>query len=246
MARPDQARTSTLAVLRADPDLAADLERGEAAAATRGLVAEIVRAEAGDWAPPRPPESGLGLLVVDGVIARDVLLAAIACTELLGPGDLLRPTEAGADLESVPFQVGWSVIEPATIAVLDERFAAAASRWPPVVSRLVGRSIRQSQSSAMHLAITCLKGVDLRLHTLLWHLADRFGKVEPGGVVVPLRLTHQVLAKLVRATRPSVTVALGELRQRGVVLRREDGAWLLRGEPPTDVLAADGRRDARS
>ena len=47
------------------------------------------------------------------------------------------------------------------------------------------------------------------------------------GVRLDLPLTHLTLSKLVSAQRPSVTNALGELRERKLLLRNEDRSWLL-------------------
>lgn len=238
--------TGTIALLQADPDLADGLHPQEAAVARREIVTRSIRTDRGAWRPPPRHEMDFGLLIVRGVIAREVVLAGIGCTELLGRGDFMRPWEQEEGAPSVPFRIEWAVVEPATIALLDERFAASAARWPAVASRLLGRLVRQSRSSAMHLSITCLKGVGLRIHVLLWHLADRWGRVEAAGVVVPLRLTHELLARLIRARRPSVTVALRELAERGVVSRRADGTWLLRGDPPAEILEAAEALDVRA
>ena len=80
----------------------------------------------------------------------------------------------------------------------------------------------------MHAAIAQLGRVDLRVLALLWHLADRWGTVTPDGVVLPLRLTHALLGRLVGAQRPTVTLALAQLGGAGDVSRREDGAFVLR------------------
>jgi CRP/FNR family cyclic AMP-dependent transcriptional regulator len=119
--------------------------------------------------------------------------------------------------------------------VLGDRFAAAIARWPALSSELLGRTVRRSQSLAMHLAITCLIGTDLRLHVLFWHLADRFGRVERDGVVVPLALTHETLGRLVRGRRQAISAALRTLAERDLVHRRTDGSWLLLGGPPDET-----------
>jgi DNA-binding GntR family transcriptional regulator len=54
-------------------------------------------------------------------------------------------------------------------------------------------------------------------------------------VIVPLRLTHRTLAQLVGAQRPSVTTALGQLADDRRITRRDDGHWVLHGEPPPDL-----------
>jgi CRP-like cAMP-binding protein len=82
------------------------------------------------------------------------------------------------------------------------------------------------------LAIAHHQRVEERLLLTLWHLADRWGRVSPDGIVVPLPLPHQRLADLVGAHRPSVTTAMGELVRAGRLSRRDDGVWLLHGPPP--------------
>jgi CRP/FNR family transcriptional regulator, cyclic AMP receptor protein len=47
------------------------------------------------------------------------------------------------------------------------------------------------------------------------------------GVVIGLRLTHEVLGCLVGARRPTVTLALKDLGAAGHVRRRDDGRLVL-------------------
>ena len=62
---------------------------------------------------------------------------------------------------------------------------------------------------------------------LLWHLAERFGRVAPDGVVLGLRLTHRMIGELVGAQRPTVSLALTSLLEDGLVARRDDGTLVL-------------------
>src|SRR3712207_5870012 len=62
----------------------------------------------------------------------------------------------------------------------------------------------------------------------LWHLGERWGRMSPAGVVVPLALTHETIGRLAGAERPTVSLALTALAERGDVIRREDGAFVLR------------------
>jgi hypothetical protein len=73
--------------------------------------------------------------------------------------------------------------------------------------------------------------LDVRLVLLFWELADRWGTVAPDGVSVPLPLTHQMIGRIIRAQRPSVTAALKELREHGFLRREPDGSWVIRGDP---------------
>jgi CRP/FNR family transcriptional regulator, cyclic AMP receptor protein len=81
-------------------------------------------------------------------------------------------------------------------------------------------------------AISQLTRVDRRLKALFWHLAERWGRVSGDGVIVPRALTHRILGQLVGARRPTVSTALSDLADRGELVRRADGSWLLRGDPP--------------
>jgi CRP-like cAMP-binding protein len=156
--------------------------------------------------------------------------------ELLGPGDLIRPWEDDSASASMPCRTSWHAITPTALAALDGRFAALACRWPPVVARLMANAVERSQSRSVHLAIAQARRAEVRLLLLFWHLADRFGRVGAEGVVVPVPLTHERLAGLVCLRRPTVSVALQQLRRCEQVVRRPDGSWLLPNDPP-DVQA---------
>ena len=225
-------------VVDAFPELVSDLDPGRAELARRHAVAAVETLAPGIWEPDRAYRSEpghLGLLVVEGLLTRDVTLGATVATEIVGRGDILRPSDHDGEFAPVPFGVRWTVLEPTRLAVLDRRFTAVVGQWPEAVEALIGSSIRRTRSLALHLAVCHLRRVDTRLHVLLWHLADRWGRVEPGGVRVPMRLTHETLGRLVGAQRPSVTTALRQLADAGRVARTDDGGWLLHGQPP-DLL----------
>jgi CRP-like cAMP-binding protein len=122
------------------------------------------------------------------------------------------------------------VLQPTRLAVLDERFLLASLRYPGVVDALFARSVRRTRWLAVRLVVNQLVRLEDRLMLAMWGLAERWGRVTPDGVIVPMGLTHSALARLVGARRPSVTSALGELA-RDRVLERTDEGWLLRGDP---------------
>jgi DNA-binding transcriptional MocR family regulator len=68
--------------------------------------------------------------------------------------------------------------------------------------------------------------------SILWHLAERWGRMTLDGVALPLTLSHRLLAQLIGARRPTVSTALGQLAARGEVVRLPGGSWLLKGTPP--------------
>jgi CRP-like cAMP-binding protein len=78
----------------------------------------------------------------------------------------------------------------------------------------------------VHRAATCHPRADARIALLLWHLAERWGVVQPDGILVPLPLTHRLIGQLVGAERPSVSHALGRLASADLVTRKPNGLVL--------------------
>jgi CRP/FNR family cyclic AMP-dependent transcriptional regulator len=235
-------RPASIPLLDADRDLARAVRDEQVADARQALVVQVHEIPAGPWRPrelygANPP--AMGLLVLDGLLTREITFAERTTGELLGAGDLLRPQDHDSGFEPLPVSVDWSVLAPARLAVLDERFAMAARPYPSVMVDLAARTVRRSRALAFQLALSQLTRVDDRLLVLLWQLAERWGKVGPDGVRVPLELTHRTLGRLVGARRPSVTTALTGLARDGLVERVPDG-WLLRGDP-ADALERRGR-----
>jgi len=232
---------SIVRVLDEVPELAAGLGRAEAhAARTRCIAAQVLIGD-GPWQPPtdaRPCSSWLGLLVIEGLIARAVDIDGMRAQEILGPGDLLRPWDDDGQVASVPAQTTWHVLEPVSLAVLDGRFAVAAAPWPSIAMALLRGAVQRGYSRSVLLAIAQARRADVRLLLLFWHLADRWGRVGPDGVSIPLRLTHERLAELVCLRRPTVSMALSGLRSEGKVDRRADGTWVVHGSAPAlDAIA---------
>ena len=154
------------------------------------------------------------------------------CCELIGHGDVMRPWQWDDEGSHVRAEVGWVVLEPARLAVLDHGLVKRIVPWPQLGVELFNRGTRRAHHLAVALAIAYHQRVDDRLLLLLWHLAERRGRVHPDGDVVPLPLSHQRLADLIGAHRPSVTTAMGELTRAGTLSRRDDGDWVLHGAPP--------------
>jgi CRP/FNR family cyclic AMP-dependent transcriptional regulator len=226
-------------VLREVPELAEWVPSGPRDRAISDCVAPELRLAPGSWEVERSvaPDGTIGLLVLSGLMVRRVGIDGRTGAELLGEGDLLRPWQLELDDSTLPLKTSWSVVEPTRIAVLDETFMAKAARYPELVGALLALAIERSRNFAVQLAIIHQARVDIRLRMLLWHFASRWGRVRPDGTVLPLRLTHAVLADLVAARRPTVTSALTRLSKLGLV--RFDGeVWVLSGGPPGE-LAVD-------
>jgi CRP-like cAMP-binding protein len=228
-------RAELCRVLDVDPDLAKGLRPRDLAEARAAVLAAVEDVPPGTWSPEERLRRSLAALVQDGLLLHYGAVGRSVVTELLGPGDLILPV--GHDpVGLLPVESEWVAAEGTTIMWLGRRFERAARRWPSLSRALLSRAQERIQRATTLQAIAQLRRVDERLIALLWHLADRWGRVNELGVVVPLELRHAVLARLVGACRPSVTTALTQLTAQGVIVRQPDTGWILLGDP-RDPLA---------
>ena len=220
-----------LRLLVADPDLSVDLDEEEAARARLDIVVPTLTVPVGEEAvlSRRSDHPGLiGFFVVEGLLLREIEVAGTLAAELLGAGDLIHPGDVrGSDLSPLHGSVHWTLLAPARLALLDGTFSARVAPWPQVLGRIALRAVWRSHGLALNLAISNQTRVEDRLLLLFWHLAQRWGRVGPEGVMLALPLTHETLSKLVGAKRPSVTSALGVLGERRLLERRPGRSWLL-------------------
>lgn len=235
----------SVALLRVDSGLRDAVPPGERAVAHRAVVALRREVGPGPWSPEAlvgDASRPFAALLLEGVVMHEVSLGGRCNASLLGEGDVFRPwrpIDTVLDCTS-----RWTCISPATIAVLDGRFLAAAHRWPGLTTVIHDRLADQLDAAALRTAIVALPRVEERVLALFWQLADRWGVVRPEGVVIRLALTHAVIGQLVGAQRPTVTLALGRLAEDQLLRRSSTGAWILRSDSH-EALGCDFERDPR-
>jgi CRP/FNR family transcriptional regulator, cyclic AMP receptor protein len=234
-ARPDR-----VAILQGDPGLALLVEERARPTAVRRSTTRVLTRDSGTWdagADAGHGHDGLGLLVIDGMVFRGVGIAGRRGGELLAAGDLLQPAQLEGENATLPFEASWRVLSPLQLAILDRDWMVRMAPFPEVAAELVRRVMLRSRRLASLMAIAHHHRLDDRLWLFFWEMADRWGRVTPDGVRLTLPLTHELIADLVGAQRPSTSTALGRLGRAGRVVRHEDH-WLLRGDPPapSDVL----------
>ncbi|HXB16782.1 MAG TPA: helix-turn-helix domain-containing protein [Solirubrobacteraceae bacterium] len=206
-------------LLDADDELGEELDMRERFTARQQITVRVLHADVG----PCPLEPwlatvgrGPGLLILDGVLAADTRLTSRTTTELLGRGDLLQPAVAHPD-ELIERVETWRVLSHASFAMLDGEFADRARPWPRVTQVLLRRAERRAEDLGVLRAISCEPRLEMRLVLLLWHLAGRWGRVEPSGIHLTLPLTHRLLGQLVAAERPSISHALARLSRARMI-----------------------------
>ena len=80
--------------------------------ARAALVAPSMDVEAGPWEPEPIADGGIGLLVIEGALLREVTAGDVGAMELLGPGDVLVPETDEAVADFVAAGVQWFALLP--------------------------------------------------------------------------------------------------------------------------------------
>ena len=239
----DRKAAGAIRLLEQLPDLAADLENGQAAAASRALTLPAIELGPGccetGICETVPTVTGrpFGVLVVDGLLAREVRLADRTSTSLYGPGDILDlRTDEGSSLAA---GVRLVCPEVAVLALLDDRVLVAMREWPRMIPRLFAVAMRQLERADINAAIGRLERVEDRLLGFFWLLADRWGRRGPDGIAIEQPLTHEAIGHLIGARRPTVSLGLRALSDQRALIRRADGTWLLAPDSLCQLVGAD-------
>lgn len=221
-------------VLAADPDLASALRGCGPASGLPPAVARVYEIPAGPW-PVRVSNSirplDLGLLVLDGLLLREVTFVAGESGELVGPRDVLRPWEDETATGALRSEAAWTALTPVRLAVLDRDFAHAIAPWPEVWTAVCGRLLQRARRLGVLLALSHIPRLEPRLLGILWFLSEHWGEELPDGARVSLPLTHRTLGVLVGARRPSVTRSMSALTRKGLITQ-DRGGFVLHGDAP--------------
>ena len=170
-----------------------------------------------------------GAVILDGVLLHRMSIGDQPALRLLGRGDLVSLT--GGFRTAILGHSSYRASGQLRLAMLDDRVLLTARRFPRLFAALQIRLAEQHQRLAAQLVICQLPRVEDRLLALMWLLAETWGRVTASGTVLPLALTHDALGELIGARRPTVTLALKELSERGSLFR-QDREWLLLEPPP--------------
>jgi CRP/FNR family cyclic AMP-dependent transcriptional regulator len=243
--RDHQATSSYRYLLDLDDDLAQEFDLRMRVVVRQVATAVVSEVPAGGCDPAAwlVEPGGFGVLVIDGVLSVDTIVDDRVVSELAGAGDLLQPWEPGPD-DLLERSYEWRALVPCRVAALDAAFAERVRPWPQIGSALLRRAGRRAGDLNLQRAISSQPRLEVRLTLLLWHLAARWGRVEPGGIRIPLPLTHRLLGRLVSAERPSVSHALARLSHAGLVTGHAD-EWHLHGTLAGHLACLAERTDDR-
>jgi CRP-like cAMP-binding protein len=225
-----------VSVLGADGGLAEAVPAAERPRAQRAMWTRAVTFPAGpvDLSVAPLPPTVFALLVVKGALTRQTSLSDRAMIELLLTGDVLWPWPGSATAPRT--ETGLEALSDVRLAVLDHAFVKASAVWPGLMVAVHRRLEDQQHRLATHGAICQLPRVEQRVLAIMWLLAARTGTVTARGTEISLGLTHHTLAQLTGSRRPTVSLAVKHLRQRGYVERLANGTWLVPQAPAMHVF----------
>jgi CRP/FNR family transcriptional regulator, cyclic AMP receptor protein len=192
--------------------------------AERVLVAPLLSAGDEDLADVLAETSRavFDFVIGDGVVLKETTLATWSALELLGPGDILAPPLTALRQTESRAVSRYLAHGEVILAALDERFRQAARSWPELSDVLHDRLGRQTHRASTHLAMLHRPRVQERVVALFADLAERFGRVTAEGIVVDVRLTHELVGRLVGSRRRHSRVADPRLRWRAQPGREND------------------------
>jgi CRP/FNR family transcriptional regulator, cyclic AMP receptor protein len=232
-ARPSRLHEPLVRVIDEDPDLGALLDEERLVAARRSVRAREVLLERGPWNFfPEPRPGDLGSLILDGFVLVTVGIPRREHHELLGPGDVVSPWIEDDGAMSVVPLVTAAALTPVRLAHLERAFALQIAGAPEIYAALIHRLIVRARRLSLQAAVNGIPTITQRLSVTLWHLAERYGHMTPEGLRLSLPITHAQLAGITASQRPSITSSLKQLRAEGIVDRKPDRSWLIRGERP--------------
>src|SRR4051794_8201244 len=138
--------SSTQPLLHLDSELGAFVPADELEEARRGLLVQVLDVPAGGWDLPAllDDRAAFAVMIVDGLVLRELVAEDRTVLQLQGPGDILRDTGTGGR---------WVVVGPTQIALLDARILVAVHRWPQLAAGLVTRLADQLDRASRQLAI---------------------------------------------------------------------------------------------
>jgi hypothetical protein len=219
-----------------DPALIIDVPKERREQIRRLATASLRVLDPGPWEPSvRAGESLIAFLVLDGALLHQRnLFGTLPGLELLGPGSAFgREIETRAD--ALPYRPTWKVAVPSRLAVLTANLGVRASWMPEITGALVARANARAQTLINQVALMGIPDLNKRIHGMLWHLAESWGRNQNDRTILNVPLTQDMLADLVRSRRTTVNGGVRVLREMGLVETPRGRPWALFGAPPSSV-----------
>lgn len=123
-----------------------------------------------------------------------------------------------------------AVASSTVIRVEREVFIEAIQSNPSVVFNIAGQIEGRFKQIESRVEDLVFRSARPRLAKMLLQLADQFGTSAENNRLIDLKLTHAELATLIGTSRPTVSIALGELEDEEIITR-SSGKVVILDEP---------------
>lgn len=163
-------------------------------------------------------QSGQVKIIYNESDGREVILEMIAPGEAFGGGVLFLASQPATAKTLAPTQ---------TVSLSREAYTQFLTDHPQVSLKLI-RMLGGRLHSMMDLQILAGERVERRLAHILVKLADRTGRADPNGLLIPLPLSRQDLADMAGTTLETAIRTLSRFRAQGWVETKSGGYLLIR------------------
>lgn len=156
--------------------------------------------------------------------------------EIFGPGD---PLATVAVYEAAPLPASAVALEDTTCMSIERRDFFELLEHHPILVRglLSGLTLRLAELTRRLAELTGAK-VEARFARLFLKLAHQIGRLEGGGVFVPMSLTRQELADLTGTTSETAIRIMSRWQKEGVLLTERVGFTLVDQQALEDIAAS--------
>lgn len=151
---------------------------------------------------------------IDG---REVILEMISPGEAFGSAVIFLPQHPAT---------AKTLSDTTTLSFSNEAYQQFISAHPPLALRLI-RMLGARLHSMMDLQILAGERVERRMAHILVKLADRAGRTEPNGILIPLPLSRQDLADMAGTTLETAIRTMSRFRSQGLVETKSGGYLLI-------------------
>ncbi len=176
--------------------------------ASRAMVRRVRRGES-LWHAGQPP-ADIFVVRSGAVLLRQGSGEHIVTLDVCGRGAMLG-LAGHTEAEAVVHE------DAALLVIPRSEFETWMARNPTVVPAVLELVAEHGRRLATRLVLVSRHGSKGRLAMLLLDLGTRFGVRDSRGTILDVRLTHREMAELIGATRETVSVAIIELRDAGVI-----------------------------
>jgi len=171
-------------------------------------------------------EKDLILLVVRGYIKRYMIRndGSLGVQIIYGPQDLFSLTRIynlllGQSLYKGPETYYYSAIcDSAVLSLAPSVLQHGVEENPLLYKELFSEAGQHLKTCVHAIENSSLNNIGVRVAHQLVFLFNEFGEPTPDGARLCLTLTHQDVADMLGVTRAGVTLAIGQLRQKGLLL----------------------------